>query len=215
MRMIPRQHSPMMLGTPTHGSSTFDEAGARRFATPPTTPIASWRKSPVSSIFKPRRHGGGAQQQNHHPSHLCVPMLGSAATESFMDSSWVNNNNDGHLHQQQYPSQQQYPPQRQYSQQQYQQHPYQQQHFTPPYPQPPPTRSPRTIRFIDEQLESSASPSTTVPLFHLRVDDAVEITPNSAQPADRKQLSSPDYNYKGTVSRRGRRPALISRHASH
>jgi hypothetical protein len=54
-----------------------------------------------------------------------------------------------------------------------------------------------------------------VSLFHHRVDDAVEITPNTAQLTDRKQLSPPDCNYKGTVSRRGRRPALISRHASH
>lgn len=193
----------MILGTPTNSSLTFGEVGIRRFATPPRTPITSWRKSPVSSIFKPRRHGA---QQNHHPSHLCVPMLGSATTESFADSSWVNS--DGHRYQQLYNTQHQHP------QQLYPQQQYQQQLYSPSYPQPPPTRSPRTIRFIDEQLESSSS-STTLPLSHLRVDDAVEITPNSVHPFDRKHLSPPSNNYKGTVSRRGRRPALISRHSSH
>jgi hypothetical protein len=45
--------------------------------------------------------------------------------------------------------------------------------------------------------------------------DAVEITPNSERnPKDRKKLSPPA-TAGCTVSKRGRRPTVISRHASH
>lgn len=74
------------------------------------------------------------------------------------------------------------------------------QHGFPP-PHPPPTRSPgRTIRFLDETQQ-------------LR-DDHIEITP-SPHVTSRKQLSTSSHFHGGCVSRRGRRPGLISRHSTH
>lgn len=78
---------------------------------------------------------------------------------------------------------------------------HQQQHAPPPY-SPSTTRSPKTIRFRDD-LDSAP--------FQ---DDVVEVTP---QINERKHSSSSSgANHRGGfVSRRGRRPGLISRHATH
>jgi hypothetical protein len=163
-------------------------------------------KTPVSSLYKP-------------PKHLSVPMLRDTNSYEANNNLRVINDHGRYQQQQQYQHQypqqqypqQQYPQQQHYQQQQQQYHP---QHYFPlSYPQPPPTfRSPRTIRFIDEQQqqESLSSSSSTM----MAAVDAVEITPNSERnPKDRKKLSPPATGC--TVSKRGRRPTVISRHSSH
>jgi hypothetical protein len=179
----------------------------------PMTPVSSSSsllrntKTPVSSIYKP-------------PKHLSVPMLRD--TNSYEANNLRVINDHGRYQQQQqyqhqypqhqYPQQQlQYPQQHQHYQQQQQQY-HQQHHFPLSYPQPPPTfRSPRTIRFIDEQQQESLSSSSSTTMAAV---DAVEITPNSERnPKDRKKLSPPATGC--TVSKRGRRPTVISRHSSH
>lgn len=161
----------------------------------PMTPISSSllrnAKTPVSSIYKP-------------PRHHSVPMLRD--TNSYQAIN-LRVSNDGRYQQQHQQYQQQYPHQQQYQQQQQQY--YQQHHFPLSYPQPPPTfRSPRTIRFIDEQHQELVSSSLSAEM----TSDAVEITPNSERnPKDRKKLPATGC----TMSKRGRRPTVISRHASH
>jgi len=123
-----------------------------------------------------------------HPSHLNVPMLSSTNTASFAES-WLNGGS---------------------TQQQYQASPYP--------PRPPLTRSPKTIRFRDEADNS-------------RDDVAMEITTQNNREVSpsphyrgRKQLSSisspglpprASGGGSGFVSRRGRRPPMISRHSTH
>lgn len=141
-----------------------------------------WRKShkAVSSIFKPRRTRSGSDAQRHenrkmiqHPSHLHVPVLTSSGTASFAEA-WGSNDHHG-----------------QSSSPRHQQHCQTQ--------NPPPTRSPKTIRFRDDD-----------PSLH-QSDVAVEITPNP----EVSPTTSRRKHYGGFVSRRGRRPGLISRHSTH
>ena len=123
-----------------------------------------------------------------HPSHLNVPMLSSTNTASFAET-WVNGGSQQQYHQAQGP----YPP------------------------RPPLTRSPKTIRFRDEA-------------DNCRDDDAIEIStqnnrevsPSPHHYRGRKHLSSISSpglprgsGGSGFVSRRGRRPPMISRHSTH
>ena len=171
---------------------------------------SSSKRGGISSIFKPRRHTNNV----HHPSHLNVPMLSSTHTASFADT-WLNEGTTTH-----HANHRQY-----HNSRHHQQH--HSQHLPPPYP--PPTRSPKTIRFSDETNESfdTSSPGS---FYHKSRDDAVEITPNSEvspspHPSGRKQLVTGGTGsssggggggYRpGFVSKRGRRPPMISRHATH
>jgi len=179
------------------------------------------------------------QQPQQHPSYLHVPTLASCATASFSNDAapyWAGggNNNEHHVpdpgngehhHGHQNGSYQHPPPPQQ------QQHAHYLQYLAPPPPPPPsyptpPMRSPKMIRFRDDITES----------YHHTSDVAVEITPNpddhlqegeeasSSQPlllsrgtnsGNEQQHHGRSTSLRGTVSRRGRRPALISRHATN
>ena len=121
-----------------------------------------------------------------HPSHLNVPMLSSTNTASFAES-WLNGGS---------------------TQQQYQASPYP--------PRPALTRSPKTIRFRDETDNSRDDVAIEISTQNNR-----EVSPSPHQYRGRKQLSSSPGlppragGGSGFVSRRGRRPPMISRHSTH
>lgn len=204
----------------------------------PSLSSSSWRSKAisktVSSIFKPRRrsnsyskssspanNGNSNPQYHHHPTHLHVPVLTSSFAEGWgasehphqqhqpyggppsSEQHYHNGSSSRHHHPQQHP--QQHP----------QHHHQQQQHYPPPAPYPPPTRSPRTIRFRDEPNVVESTPQQR----HHKEDVAVEITPDpNMSEADPSPLSTAQrkmHPVRGFVSRRGRRPGLISRHATH
>ena len=120
-----------------------------------------------------------------HPSHLNVPMLSSTNTASFAES-WLNGGTQQQYHQGQGP----YPP------------------------RPPLTRSPKTIRFRDEADNSRDDAAIEITTQNNR-----EVSPSPHHYRGRKQLSTspglPPRGGSGFVSRRGRRPQMISRHSTH
>ena len=140
----------------------------------------------ISSIFKPRSNSINST----HPSHLNVPMLSSTNTASFAES-WLNG---GSTQQQYHQVQSPYPP------------------------RPPLTRSPKTIRFRDEADNNRDDAAIEITTQNNR-----EVSPSPHQYRGRKQLSSVTSpgmppragGGSGFVSRRGRRPPMISRHSTH
>ena len=89
----------------------------------------------------------------------------------------------------------------------------QQQYQASPYPpRPPLTRSPKTIRFRDETDNRDAA-------IEITTQNNREVSPSPHQYRGRKQLSSISSPGRGGgsgfVSRRGRRPPMISRHSTH
>lgn len=197
-----------------HGTtSSFDNIEHHTSSTP--TSASSWHNKQskshhkvVSSIFKPRRRGSYNSSNNHHngsnhhPSHLHVPMLPSTASTA----SWGGSTDTTNSHHQQY------------------QHHHGQQHVSQhvPYPSPPGSR--KTIRFRDEQEQMFSPYNHHQQQQQHRNDIAVEITPNPAVEEASPTLQHGNtgggrnkqlFQHRGFVSRRGRRPALISRHATH
>lgn len=201
-----------MIGS--HSPHPYQGSSTDNFGPETTYSTASWASKRggrgggggISSIFQPRRSA------THHPSHLNVPMLSSTNTASLSFSdTWMNEGNSN-AH-------------RQYHHQAHHHH----HHNFPPRPPPLPasggaaaSRSPKTIRFRDEETKDD--------MAAMGATKNNQVSPSPHYQSGRKQLSSSrgsssggggnstgngPAQRSGFVSRRGRRPPMISRHATH
>jgi len=194
MKLAADSHSAVMMNNSTQLTPTFSTV--KMIGTPPRgLNISPEQTTTVWRSTNGKSSRGGISSifkprsnsiNSTHPSHLNVPMLSSTNTASFAET-WVNGG----------------------SQQQYQAHPYP--------PRPPLTRSPKTIRFRDEADNSRDDAAIEITTQNNR-----EVSPSPHLYRGRKQLStSPGLPPRasgggsGFVSRRGRRPPMISRHSTH
>jgi len=196
MKLTAHSHSAVMNNSSTQLTPTFSTVKvignpSRGLNISPEQTTTVWR----STNGKSSRGGISSifkprsNSITAHPSHLNVPMLSSTNTASFAET-WLNGGN---------------------TQQQYQASPYP--------PRPPLTRSPKTIRFRDEADNSRDDAAIEISTQNNR-----EVSPSPHQYRGRKQLSSISSpglpprggaGGSGFVSRRGRRPPMISRHSTH
>ena len=193
MKLVAHSHSADMNNNSTQLTPTFSTV--KMFGTPQGLNISPEQTTTVWRSTNGKSSRGGISSifkprsnsiTSTHPSHLNVPMLSSTNTASFAET-WVNGG----------------------TQQQY--------HQAGPYPpRPPLTRSPKTIRFRDEADDRDEA------AIEISTQNNREVSPSPHHYRGRKQLSSsPGLPPRGGgpgsgfVSRRGRRPPMISRHSTH